>query len=89
MLQETLYLYIYDTKKIEYVCLYVCLSFIGGQTVGWNNVKLGMSDAWDMRTDIGGSSSRSKVTGSRGQGHRVTSISQFHPIETGPTPFDR
>ena len=62
------YIYIYYTKKIEYVCLYVCLSFIGGQTVGWNEMKLGMSDPWDMRMDIGRSSSRSKVTGSRGQG---------------------
>ena len=70
------------------VCMFVCLSFIGGQTVGWNEMKLGMSDPWDMRTDIGGSSLRSKVTGLRGQGHRVASISQFHPIETGPTPFD-
>ena len=38
-------------------------------------MKLGMSDPWDMRTDIGGSSSRSQ-----GQGHRVTSINTEGPI---------
>ena len=43
--------------------MFVCLSFIGGQTVGWNEMKLGMSDPWDVKTDIGRSSSRSKVTG--------------------------
>ena len=74
------YLLVYYTKKIEYVCMFVCLSFISGQTVGWNEMKLGMSDPWDMRTDIGGSSSRSKVTGSRGQGHQVTSINTEGPI---------
>ncbi len=74
---------IYYTKKIEYVCmcvclfvcLFVCSSFIGGRTVGWNEMKLGMSDPWDMRTDMGGSSSRSKVTGSRSPGNFNFSIS--------------
>ena len=56
----------------------VCLSFIGGQTVGWNEMKLGMSDPWDMRTDIGGVKFKVKghgVKGSRSPGNFNFSIS--------------